>query len=44
MIEDSDNGDATQLWDRVGGASGISAYNKLVGHEPDRPQHRRLLG
>lgn len=31
MIEDSDNDDATQLWDRVGGASGISAYNKLVG-------------
>jgi len=31
MIEDSDNDDATQLWDQVGGASGISAYNKLVG-------------
>lgn len=31
MIEDSDNDDATQLWNQVGGASAISAYNKLVG-------------
>ncbi len=31
MIEDSDNDDATQLWNQVGGASGISAYNNLVG-------------
>jgi beta-lactamase class A len=31
MIEESDNDDATQLWNQVGGASGISAYNKLVG-------------
>ena len=37
MIEDSDNGDATQLWDRVGGASGISAYNKLVGMNQTDP-------
>jgi beta-lactamase class A len=27
MIEDSDNDAATSLWDEVGGATGISAYN-----------------
>jgi beta-lactamase class A len=31
MIEESDNDDATELWNQVGGANGISAYNKLVG-------------
>jgi len=31
MIEESDNDDATDLWDQVGGASGIAAYNRLAG-------------
>jgi beta-lactamase class A len=31
MIEESDNDDATELWDQVGGASAISAYDQLVG-------------
>jgi hypothetical protein len=31
MIEDSDNDAATALWDEVGGARGISAYNSSVG-------------
>jgi hypothetical protein len=31
MIEDSDNTDATELWDSVGGASGIAAYNRDAG-------------
>jgi beta-lactamase class A len=31
MIEQSDNGAATALWREDGGASGIGAYNRLVG-------------
>jgi beta-lactamase class A len=31
MIEDSDNDAATALWEAVGGASGIRAYNQAVG-------------
>ncbi len=31
MIEDSDNDAATDLWDAVGGASGIRAFNAKVG-------------
>jgi hypothetical protein len=31
MIEDSDNDDATDLWDDDDGASGISAYNEVAG-------------
>jgi hypothetical protein len=31
MIEDSDNDAATSLWDDVGGATGISAYNTQAG-------------
>jgi len=31
MIEDSDNDAATSLWDDVGGASGIGAYNTQAG-------------
>jgi beta-lactamase class A len=31
MIEDSDNDAATALWDAVGGASGIRAYNETIG-------------
>ena len=31
MIEDSDNDAATSLWDEVGGATGISAYNTQAG-------------
>jgi hypothetical protein len=31
MIENSDNDDATDLWNQVGGASGIAAYNAKAG-------------
>ena len=31
MIEDSDNDAATSLWDEVGGATGIGAYNTQAG-------------
>jgi hypothetical protein len=31
MIEDSDNGAATSLWDAAGGAQGIGAYNDRAG-------------
>jgi hypothetical protein len=31
MIEDSDNDAATALWNEIGGAQGISAYNRAVG-------------
>jgi len=31
MIEDSDNDAATALWDRAGGARGISSFNASVG-------------
>jgi beta-lactamase class A len=31
MIEDSDNDAATSLWDYVGGAAGIGAYNSQAG-------------
>jgi beta-lactamase class A len=31
MIEDSDNDSATDLWDAVGGASGIRSFNARVG-------------
>jgi hypothetical protein len=31
MIEESDNDDASDLWDEVGAADGVDAYNRLVG-------------
>ncbi|HVT70596.1 MAG TPA: serine hydrolase, partial [Trebonia sp.] len=31
MIEDSDNDAATSLWDKAGGAAGLSAYNDRAG-------------
>lgn len=31
MIEESDNDDATALWNSVGGASGVAAFNQRVG-------------
>ncbi len=31
MMEDSDNDAATALWDAVGGASGIRAFNAVIG-------------
>lgn len=31
MIDDSDNDDATDLWDADGGASGVASYNRLAG-------------
>ena len=37
MIEESDDEDATQLWNEVGGASGIFSYNQLVGMSQTDP-------
>ncbi len=37
MIEDSDNDAATTLWDTVGGASGIRAFNAHVGLNATAP-------
>jgi hypothetical protein len=37
MIEDSDNDAATALWDDVGGARGIRAYNAAAGLAHTRP-------
>ncbi len=37
MIEDSDNGDATALWNQDGGAPGVAAYNRLVGMHQTTP-------
>ncbi len=31
MIEESDNDDATDLWNLAGGADGIAAYNRVAG-------------
>ncbi len=31
MIENSDNDDATDLWNQVGGAGGVGAYNQSAG-------------
>jgi hypothetical protein len=31
MIEDSDNDDATDLWNLADGASGVAAYNQIAG-------------
>jgi hypothetical protein len=37
MIEDSDNGDATTLWNQDGGAPGVAAYDRLVGMHQTTP-------
>jgi beta-lactamase class A len=37
MIEESDNDDATTLWDEDGGPAGIAAYNKRVGMTQTTP-------
>jgi beta-lactamase class A len=37
MIENSDNDDATDLWNQVGGASGIGAYNAKAGLKDTSP-------
>jgi hypothetical protein len=37
MIEDSDNDDATTLWNQDGGAPAIAAYDRLVGMEQTTP-------
>jgi beta-lactamase class A len=37
MIEESDNDDATDLWDAVGEAQGIAAYNRLAGLKDTSP-------
>jgi beta-lactamase class A len=44
MIEESDNDDATQLWDQVGGASAISAYDRLVGMTQTDPNTEGYWG
>jgi hypothetical protein len=37
MIEDSDNDAATALWDAVGGARGIAAFDSALGLAHTRP-------
>jgi beta-lactamase class A len=44
MIEDSDNDDATDLWNQVGGASAISAYNRLAGMTQTDPNTEGYWG
>jgi beta-lactamase class A len=44
MIEDSDNDDATDLWNQVGGASAISAYDRLVGMTQTDPNTEGYWG
>jgi beta-lactamase class A len=44
MIEASDNDDATALWDQIGGATGIGAYNALVGLTQTTPNTQGFWG
>jgi beta-lactamase class A len=44
MIENSDNDDATDLWNQVGGASGISAYNAQAGLKDTSPNTQGYWG
>jgi Beta-lactamase enzyme family len=37
MIEDSDNDDATDLWNLADGASGVAAYNQIAGIDRTSP-------
>lgn len=37
MIEDSDNDDATDLWNLAGGAVGVAAYDRLAGLRGTQP-------
>jgi hypothetical protein len=37
MIEDSDNDDATALWNQDGGAPAVAAYDRLVGMDQSTP-------
>ena len=37
MIEESDNNDATTLWNREGGAPAVAAYDRLIGMSQTRP-------
>jgi hypothetical protein len=37
MIEDSDNDDATALWNQDGGAPAVAAYDRLVGMDQTTP-------
>jgi hypothetical protein len=37
MIEDSDNDDATALWDQDGGAPGVAAFDRRVGMRQTTP-------
>jgi hypothetical protein len=44
MIENSDNDDATDLWNQVGAASGISAYNAQAGLKDTSPNTQGFWG
>jgi beta-lactamase class A len=44
MIENSDNDDATDLWNQVGAASGISAYNAQAGLKDTSPNTQGYWG
>jgi beta-lactamase class A len=44
MIEESDNEDATHLWNEVSGASGIFSYNQIVGMSQTDPNTEGYWG
>ena len=44
MIEASDNTDATQLWDQIGGSTGIGRFNALAGLTQTTPNTRGYWG
>jgi hypothetical protein len=44
MIEASDDADATQLWNQIGGATGISRYNALAGLTQATPNTQGFWG
>lgn len=43
LVEASDNHDATDLWDEVGGAPAIARFDRLAG-DRHHPERRGLLG
>jgi beta-lactamase class A len=44
MIEASDNADATQLWDQIGGATGLGQFNALAGLTQTTPNTQGFWG
>lgn len=44
MIENSDNDAANKLWDEVGGAKGVAAFDHLLGLSQTTPNRRNLWG